>query len=672
MPRLFHICIATLAVCAALFCCGPCADAQASASPTAQVVSDPASTFSLLTNREPVTSLDGQWRFQPGDDSRWADPRFDDSHWALVNSENGWSENGYAGLTGTAWYRFRITLPAGEDIYTLRLPEIYTCYQLFVDGQSLLTQGKLPPHPVMYHTVPAVIDLPAAPHADPQTVTVALRVWEAPGWSEYHVGGLRGSAVVGRKDLIDAQFADRRDARFWEISDWLDLSVLDLLAFVIAFALFLSRRSDREYLWFSLLVLGSAGTHLMQMWMFLHVCPVEMTESIRTLFFTLFLVASLFFYQTLLGGRRGIFFKLALLCCALWFLNTRFYPAQLSPAENFGELLFTFPVYLWIALFVGWRAKQRRPDARLLVFPVALLLGALFYRQFIWTLQTAGLSFASHLYFQMKHPVFLTLEDVAEGFFLLAMLAILLSRFGRSRREQDRIASELEAARSMQHVLVPQSLPTIAGLRISTAYHPAEEVGGDFFQVLPMRSGGTLFVVGDVAGKGLPAALSVSLAVGALRTIADYTESPAEVLVALNRRLYGRGSGFTTCLTLHLSADRTILTVANAGHIPPYVNGHELQTEANLPLGLDPEATFTEKRYLLKAGDYVTALTDGVPEAMKGGELFGFERTHRLTRQPAAHIADAARSFGQQDDITVLTVEIASTGAIAAEVLQPA
>ena len=115
-----------------------------------------------------------------------------------------------------------------------------------------------------------------------------------------------------------------------------------------------------------------------------------------------------------------------------------------------------------------------------------------------------------------------------------------------------------------------------------------------------------------------------------------------------------------------------MLTFANAGHIAPYVNGFELRTEPNLPLGIVPEAVYDEVRYALNAGDHLTVLTDGVPEAMHHRELFGFERTGQLSRLPAAEIAAAARSFGQNDDITVLTIDIVAIPASHTEQLQPA
>ncbi len=636
--------------------------------------SDAPATYSLAKDRRPVTSLTGLWRFQPGDDPRWAEPWFDDTSWALVASDRDWSEIGYGNLSGVGWYRFRIVLPADTGTYSLSVPEIYTCYQLFADGQLLLTQGKLPPNPVIFHTRPALVTLTTSPTTQPRPITIALRIWEAPAWSQYRSGGLQGVMLVGHSDLLATQFDDFEARRRWGVSDWLDLSLLDLLACVISLALYFSRRSEQQYLWFSLLVLGAAGSHLMSTWEYLRVCPIFATEAVKDSFLTLFLVASLLFFQTLLNGNRTLFFKFALLYCPLWFVDGLIAgPAGLSTTQqNFGGLLFTLPIYLWIILLVGKRYRQRHRDARLLLFPVLLLFGALFYHQFVWTLETAGLGFARYLYIRIRHPFYLTLEDVAEAFFLLAMLGILLNRFARTRRDQDRIASELDAARSVQQLLVPAAAPVIPGLAIATAYHPAQEVGGDFFQILPLPSGGVLVVIGDVAGKGLPAALTVSLAVGSLRTLADFTDAPGEILAGLNRRLHVRGSGFTTCLALRFSPDCAVLTVANAGHLPPYVNGFELATEPSLPLGLDPAAFFAESRFGLAVGDHLTVLTDGVPEAMHGRTLFGFERTQSLSRGHAAYIADAARDFGQADDITVLTIDVVPTTAAETPRHQPA
>jgi serine phosphatase RsbU (regulator of sigma subunit) len=98
------------------------------------------------------------------------------------------------------------------------------------------------------------------------------------------------------------------------------------------------------------------------------------------------------------------------------------------------------------------------------------------------------------------------------------------------------------------------------------------------------------------------------------------------------------------------------VVLANAGHLAPYWNGQEIPTDAALPLGLDEHAEFFEVHVQLQTGDRLTLLTDGVPEAMCRRELFGFERTALLSTQDAGLIADEAVRFGQQDDITVLSL----------------
>ncbi len=258
-------------------------------------------------------------------------------------------------------------------------------------------------------------------------------------------------------------------------------------------------------------------------------------------------------------------------------------------------------------------------------------------------------------------PFQVPLQVFVQLIFVVALLAFLIRRFASSRAQEERYSADLEAARTLQHVLIPETLPSIPGLDISIAYHPAQEVGGDFYQILSLpvtaanAQSDTLIVIGDVAGKGLPAAMTVSMLVGALRSIVETTRSPAEILAGLNRRLVGRGSGFTTCLAMRLSSSGNLI-LANAGHLAPYRNGQEILTSPALPLGLDPSAVFAEETYRLAQGDRLTLLTDGVPEATSHKELFGFERTAEISASPAGAIAEAALHFGQADDITVLSI----------------
>lgn len=231
---------------------------------------------------------------------------------------------------------------------------------------------------------------------------------------------------------------------------------------------------------------------------------------------------------------------------------------------------------------------------------------------------------------------------------------------------QLRAETELEAARAVQQVLIPDEIPTLPGFKIESSYTPDGQVGGDFFQILPTATGGALIAIGDVSGKGMPAAMTVSLLVGAFRTLAHFTESPGEILAAMNRRMLVRSKdGFTTCLVLRADSNGS-LTVANAGHLPPYCDGEELAVDNGLPLGLHAQSTYEEAKFELKPGVQLTLLTDGVVEARSAnGELFGFARTATWSSKSAHEILEAARTFGQQDDITVVTLTWAGETALA-------
>jgi hypothetical protein len=257
--------------------------------------------------------------------------------------------------------------------------------------------------------------------------------------------------------------------------------------------------------------------------------------------------------------------------------------------------------------------------------------------------------------------------DVRGICYLLFAIVMLVAMTFRLRRIQDRnreIEQEMAAARSVQQILIPEELPSIPGLAVESAYMPAQQVGGDFFQLLPTGDGGLLLVVGDVSGKGLPAAMLVSVLVGAIRSTAEFTRNPADVLAHLNERLVGRakGGGFSTALAALIPPDGRV-TIANAGHLSPYLDGKEVELPNALPLGIVSGTTYETSQFQLRPGSRLTFYSDGVVEAQnEKGELFGFERGQQISTRPAAAIVDAAKRFGQSDDITVVSVERLATG----------
>jgi Stage II sporulation protein E (SpoIIE) len=230
----------------------------------------------------------------------------------------------------------------------------------------------------------------------------------------------------------------------------------------------------------------------------------------------------------------------------------------------------------------------------------------------------------------------------------------------RLQGEKASLESEMAAAREIQRVMVPEEQPAIPGYRLESVYRPAAQVGGDFFQVIPVKSGQTLVIVGDVSGKGLTSAMIVSMLVGMLSTITGFTEEPAEILVELNRQLCGRTHGrFVTCGIVRLERGGR-LTAANAGHLPPYLNGEEVPFPGSLPLGVSVASVYEQFAFTLDSGDRLFLLTDGIVEAQnKEGQLLGFPRVEKMLREGAsAHsLAETAQLYGQADDITAICIE---------------
>jgi len=238
---------------------------------------------------------------------------------------------------------------------------------------------------------------------------------------------------------------------------------------------------------------------------------------------------------------------------------------------------------------------------------------------------------------------------------ILTMAVFLSVRLRKVNDERDDLAAEMSAAQLLQRRLVPDP-PGVDGFSIGAAYFPAKEVGGDFYHLLPGADGSLLVVVGDVSGKGLDAAMVVSMIVGALQN--EDSRRPAEILARLNRLLNGNlRSGFVTCCAaLFDSCGR--VEIANAGHIPPYLDGREVVIEPGPPLGIIDSAEYESTA--IHAGSALTFFSDGVVEARSGtGELLGFERLASLSVKSAHEIAKEAERWGQEDDITVVQVAYA-------------
>ncbi len=237
--------------------------------------------------------------------------------------------------------------------------------------------------------------------------------------------------------------------------------------------------------------------------------------------------------------------------------------------------------------------------------------------------------------------------------------------FDEARQNQTRLQNDLETAREIQRQLLPSGAREVPGLDLATAYVPARELGGDFYDLLPYGVGRLAVVNGDVSGKGTAAALYGSLAIGILRELVHDSEaSAAEMLVQLNERLLAArlDARFIAMQFGIYDAALRELNVANAGGtLPLLVRGGEV-TEirvTGMPLGLLPEAEYDEQTISLVPGDIVVFASDGIHESMnKDQEEFGVERLKALL----ATVAPADPGYTVAQRIVKATDEYAGAG----------
>ena len=202
-------------------------------------------TFNFDRDREPIASLNGDWRFHPGDDPDgklgWAKPDFDDSSWPLLRSNTGWGEQGYKGYSGFAWYRFKVFLPNEQGPWAISLPRLLTSYQIFADNRLIGQFGGMPPHELYVVGFDQIFALPAGLASPGHAVTFAIRVWHWPRFPKGVSGGPTSTTRVGEIDALKTQQTYDAWGRFWSSSSGNVLMLMNLLAAFAGLFLFWMR-----------------------------------------------------------------------------------------------------------------------------------------------------------------------------------------------------------------------------------------------------------------------------------------------------------------------------------------------------------------------------------------------------------------------------------------------
>jgi sigma-B regulation protein RsbU (phosphoserine phosphatase) len=255
----------------------------------------------------------------------------------------------------------------------------------------------------------------------------------------------------------------------------------------------------------------------------------------------------------------------------------------------------------------------------------------------------------------------------------MAAIAIDNAKLHANLMERQRLVRDMEFARTVQESFLPQQSPELKNYRFGTHYTPAQEVGGDFYDFIRIDGGRTGIVIGDVSGKGVPAALYMAKLGSDLRTLAFTEKGPSAALRQLNELLVARSRRgmFATVLYLELDSDAGLMTICNAGHLPPIIRKNDgsvqrLDSRGGSPLGILAGMRFDQGTLQLAAGDTIVLYTDGIIEAMNGkGEQYGYDRLEEVIRKDisdpldlkSAIISDVDRFAGlsqQHDDMTLV------------------
>ena len=606
-----------------------------------------------------VTLSDG-WREHDGDNPAWAQTNFDDSGWQKVELD----DMGAATL-GTRWYRLRVKLAEGHPHLHLLIAGGEGTYELYVNGERVagpelrsLIGVKRPTEQVF-----------SLESVDTEA-EIALRTSAPAVYTGWHLP-LFLTAAVGTPGAIDNEQRAMESERLYAALPSIAINLVLIVAGIGAFALYRGQRKHAEYRWLGLYLFLLGLSNLLLNCSIDGVLFLGWNNLLADPLIYVITIMQIEFTFSFAGQRVSRVWR-----AYEWALPTPLIFAVLGNMGKFSsshyvliETAAILPAALLLVMLFVWYRRGNR-EAGWLILPSLLPAATVG----LFNVGSASIFTGWGRLDFLTDPipvgrVPLQLTDLGDLLFVLAIGVVMFHRFTSVSREQARSAAELDAARVIQQRLVPATLPEIAGYEIEAAYFPAEVVGGDFYQVLEAKGDAKLVVVGDVSGKGLKAAMTGTLAMGALRALATEVMGPAALLMRLNRQIAEtHDEGFITCVCARITPQGEV-TVANAGHLPPYLNGEEMLLEPDLPLGIATEEKYVEHAFRLEPGDHLTLLSDGVVEARDArGVLFGFERTRAISAQPASAIAAAALEFGQEDDITVLTLTRTRSETVSREV----
>ena len=452
--------------------------------------------------------VDGPWKFHPGDDLSWSSPALDDSSWKSIQTGRPWEGQGYRNLTGFAWYRRHIVLPEnlapGWNL-AVSLAGVQDAAEVYWNGQLIGSYGKVPPNPVWAGNPffpPVVMAVPGGPQ--PGEVVVAIRVWKAPyAYLAFpDMGGLANVPLLGDAEALRAASTGLEYG--WLRSHLFILAIALLSGIVSLLALlgWLRDRSQWMLFWLAAYSMRPCLLVVLEQWPNL---------SWRVSYGTVGMVyaatdASLWFLLLYLLGLRDHprlvhWTRIAAIIavgCQILEGSEQLFDWTRAPLffllADVGLTIPTLLLQVWAIVLVVIAFRKRLDPARWLVALFAMLADVVSNSNSWFDLgnRWTGWTFARDI----TAPLFTIAGNPFDALTILNTLLLVSIVYAvwryevEQRRLQTRLSEEFRNAQEVQRILIPEEFPTLPGIAVTSAYRPAQEVGGDFFQIIPFPAAG--------------------------------------------------------------------------------------------------------------------------------------------------------------------------------------
>jgi serine phosphatase RsbU (regulator of sigma subunit) len=623
-----------------------------------------------MEDGEKLYSLTGKWKFSRIDRSIYASLDYKDTDWENIDVPGQWHILGMKNIK-TAWYRRHVSIDSefAKTPVSIRVPTIADAHEFYFNGVKVGSVGEISPDGTIKKKscVPGVYAIPDDIINYDNDNVIAIRVSDNVGWG----GFITTSFLIGSSKTLRTQF--QRDI-MWNAA----------IAFVLVFlgmyhlVLFLLRLKDGIYFYFSILstvagitLFGSTGL------VYLIIDNFWVNHFVFHSGLNILAVFAFLFIYSYFDYEPDLIFKVTIAIFTILFSILLLTPLHLSILKFYGNYTLTAAIVMdmgaiiWIMHLVYKSIRMKKMGAKIVGIGSALCIVAL----------------ANDLLGYLN--ILQTQRLVAEGFtlFIISISVDMALKYAKlydalQAAQKELIAKkiidhELKLAAEVQRSLLPKTIPQAPSFSIDAYLKPARQVGGDFYDVIEIDEENFGILIGDVADKGIHAAMFMAVTRTLFHCEIYNSLSPAKVTKAVHRHIMESVSSkdvFVTAFYGVLHSPTGQLTYVRAGHELPLLfrPGKPVDKIESVGrfLGMIDEFDVEEYTFKLETGDKIVLYSDGVPEATNiSGDQFGntrfMECLNRFGSLPASQlvsqIVETTNTWTQGsapfDDLTLLVVE---------------